>query len=97
MSHLKTSWIVMANVALVAAVLAFVALYSNHEKKENYTRQVEHFVNTTGAMERVTGNYLEGEQAICDNWAHYISNRDLTLEEATAYVRATHVQSITIC
>nr|AHF25600.1 two component system histidine kinase/response regulator hybrid protein [uncultured bacterium Contigcl_23] len=93
MSRLKTSWIVMANVALVAAVLAFVALYSNHEKKENYNRQVEHFVNTTVAMERVTGNYLEGEQGICDNWAQYINSRELTLEEAAAYVRATHSQT----
>ena len=93
MNRLKTSWIVMANVALVAAILAFVVLYSNHERKKNYEHQVEHFVNTTVAMERVTGNYLAGEQSICNNWAQYINNRDLTLEEAAAYVRATHAQS----
>ena len=69
MSRLKTSWIVLVNVALMAAILAFVALYSNHERKENHEYQVEHFVNSTVAMERVTGNYLEGEQGICDNWA----------------------------
>ena len=95
MSRLKTSWIVMANVALMAAILAFVALYSNHERKENYEHQVEHYVNTTVAMEQVTVNYLEGEQGICDNWAQYINSRDLTLEEAAAYVRATHAQSTT--
>ncbi|MBR3333116.1 MAG: response regulator [Clostridia bacterium] len=95
MSRLKKSWIVLANVALVAAILAFVVLYSNHERKENYEHQVEHFVNTTVAMERVTGNYLEGEQGICDNWAQYINSRDLTLEEAAAYVRATHAQAST--
>ncbi len=60
MRRMKTSWIVMANVALVAVILVFVALYSNREQKENYEHQVEHFVNTTVAMERVTGNYLEG-------------------------------------
>ena len=95
MSRLKTSWIVMANVALMSAILAFVALFSNYERKENYRGQVEHFVNTTIAMERVTGNYLEGEQGICDNWAQYINSRDLTLEEATAYVRATHAKGAT--
>ena len=93
MSRLKRSWIIMANVALMAAILAFVALYSNYERQENYLQQVEHFLNTTVAMERVTGNYLEGEQGICDNWARYINNQDLTLEEAAAYVRATHVLS----
>ncbi len=95
MSRLKTSWIVMANVALMIAILAFVALFSNHEKKENYRNQVEHFVNTTIAMERVTGNYLEGEQGICDNWAQYINSQELTLEEAAAYVRATHAEGST--
>ena len=95
MSRLRTSWIVMANVALVVAILVFVTLYSNREKKENYEHQVEHFVDTTIAMERVTENYLEGEQGICDNWAQYINNRDLTLEEAAAYVRATHALATT--
>ena len=95
MSRLKTSWIVMANIALMSAILVFVALYSNYERKENYRSQVEHFVNASIAMERVTGNYLEGEQQICDNWAQYINSRDLTLEEAAAYIRATHVKADT--
>ena len=92
MSRLKTSWIVIANIAVMGAILVFVALYSNYERKENYRHQVEHFVNTTIAMERVTGNYLEGEQGICDNWAQYINSQDLTLEEAAAYVRDTHAK-----
>ena len=95
MSRLKTSWIVMANIALMSAILVFVSLYSNYEKKENYRSQVEHFVNASIAMERVTGNYLEGEQQVCDNWAQYINSRDLTLEEAAAYIRATHVKADT--
>ena len=85
----------MANIALMGTILAFVALYSSYERKENYRHQVEHFVNTTIAMERVTGNYLEGEQGICDNWAKYINSQDLTLEEAATYVRATHASATT--
>ena len=95
MSRLKTSWIVMANIALMSAILVFVTLYSNYERKENYRSQVEHFVNASIAMERVTGNYLEGEQRICDNWAQYISSRDLTLEEAAVYIKATHTKADT--
>ena len=87
MRRLKTSWIVIANVALMSAILVFVALYSNYERKGNYRSQVDHFVNATVAMEQVTGNYLEGEQGICDNWAQYIDSRDLTLAEAAAYIR----------
>ena len=92
MRRLKTSWIVIANIALMSAILVFVALYSNYERRGNYRSQVDHFVNTTIAMEQVTGNYLEGEQGICDNWAQYIDSRDLTLEEAAAFIRATHVK-----
>ena len=95
MSRLKKSWIVLVNVAIVAAILIFVALYSNRERKENYEHQIEHFVNTTVAMERVTVNYLEGEQGICDNWAQYINSMNLSLEEAAAYVRATHAKTTT--
>ena len=95
MRRLKTSWIVIANIALMSAILVFVALYSNYERKGNYRSQVDHFVNATIAMEQVTGNYLEGEQGICDNWAQYIDSRDLTLAEAAAYIRATHVKTDT--
>ena len=51
MSRLKISWIVIANIALMGAILAFVALYSSYERKENYRNQVEHFVNATIAMD----------------------------------------------
>ncbi|MBR2823407.1 MAG: response regulator [Clostridia bacterium] len=95
MNRLKTSWMVVANIALMAAILVFVALYSRYEKNENARSQVEHFVNASMAMERVTENYLEGEQGICDNWAQYINSRDLTLEEAAAYISATHARADT--
>ena len=93
MNRRKTSWIVLANVALMIAMLVFVVLYSSNQRRENYRYQVEHFVNATIAMERVTGNYLEGEQGICDNWARYINSRDMTLEEAAGYVRDTHAKA----
>ena len=82
----------MANIALMIAMLVFIVLYSNYQKRENFRYQVEHFVNSIIAMERVTGNYLEGEQGICDNWAQYINSREMTLEEAE-YVRATHANA----
>ena len=31
MSRMRTSWIIVANIAEMAAILVFVALYSNHE------------------------------------------------------------------
>ena len=54
MRRLKTSWIVIANIALMSAILVFVALYSSYERQELYRSRVDHFVNTTVAMEQVT-------------------------------------------
>ena len=42
-------------------------------------------------MERVTENYLVGEQQICDVWAHYINVKDYTMDEAVSVIRASHV------
>ena len=42
-------------------------------------------------MERVTENFLEGEQRICDVWAQYINSKGMTMEEAVEFIRASHV------
>jgi signal transduction histidine kinase/CheY-like chemotaxis protein len=73
------------------ALLTFVVLYSGYENRNNTQMQIEHFENTTVAMEHVTENYLEGEQRICDVWAHYINSEDMTIEDAAAFIRISHV------
>jgi signal transduction histidine kinase/CheY-like chemotaxis protein len=88
---MKKSFIIIVNVGIMAAILIFVVFYSGYENRESYRRQVEHFENTTVTMEHVTENYLEGEQWICDVWSQYINSKHMTMEEATAYIRASHV------
>ena len=88
---MKKSFIIFVNVIIIAAILIFVVLYSGYENRESYRRQIEHFENTTVAMEQVTENYLEGEQRICDVWAQYINNNSMTIEEAADYIRNSHV------
>ena len=75
----------------MSAILVFVVIYSRNDSRESYQRQIENFENTTVTMEKVTENYLEGEQRICDVWARYINNKNMTMEEAAEYVRSTHV------
>lgn len=84
---------IVANVFIMLGILSFVAVYSNIEDQAVTKRQIEHFENTTITMEHVTENYLEGEQRICDVWANYINDEDLTLEEAISFVRVSHVLS----
>ncbi len=88
---MKRMGIIIINVLIMVAILLFVVVYTIFENRTNLQRQTEHFVNTTAAMERVTENYLEGEQRICDVWAQYINSKSMTMEEAADYIRASHV------
>ena len=88
---MKRTLIVIVNTLIMAAILIFVVLYSRSESKDAYERQIGQFENTTVTMERVTENYLEGEQRICDVWARYIDNKGMTMEEAAEYIRSSHV------
>ena len=88
---MKKTVIVIVNALIMAAILIFVVLYSGSESNDAYQRQIEQFENTTVTMERVTENYLEGEQRICDVWAQYINSKGMTMEEAAEYIRASHV------
>ena len=88
---MKKFWIVIVNIAIMATILTFVVLYAGYENRDSYRRQIENFENTTVTMEHVTENYLEGEQRICDVWAQYINNSNMTMEEAAEYIRSSHV------
>ena len=88
---MKKTWMIVTNVFIMLSILSFVVVYANLETKEVSKAQIEHFENNTITMEHVTENYLEGEQRICDVWAHYINSEQMTIEEAVSFVRISHV------
>ena len=88
---MKRIWVVIVNVFIMIAMLTFVVLYSTFESRETVKRQIAHFENTTITMKQVTENYLEGEQRICDVWAHYINSEDMDIEKAISFIRISHV------
>ena len=88
---MKRIWVVIVNIIIMISMVTFVVVYSNFEAKESTRRQIEHFENTTITMEHVTENYLEGEQRICDVWAHYIDSENLTIDDAISFIRISHV------
>ena len=92
---MKKRLILPVNILLIAAILAFVYFYSAGETRDHYQHQVEAFTQTSIAMERVTENYLEGEQRVCDVWARYIQSGDMTMEDVIHFIRASHVLSNT--
>ncbi|MBR6029425.1 MAG: response regulator [Clostridia bacterium] len=92
---MKRNAIILCNVIIMAVILVFVFLYV-HQQNQDYVRvQMDSFENMANAMEQVTANYLQGEQRICDVWAHYIESAHMTMDEAVAFVRVSHVHAET--
>ena len=91
----KRAWIVVVNILIMISVISFVVVYTTFEMKNTTQMQIEHFQNTTITMEHVTENYLEGEQRICDVWAHYINKNEdpMSIEDAITFIQNTHVLS----
>ena len=88
---MKKIWIIIVNVLIMVSMVAFVFIYSNIENQNETQRQIENFETSTVTMEHVTENYLEGEQRICDVWAHYINSEDMTINEAASFIHISHV------
>jgi hypothetical protein len=81
--------IAVVNIVIMALILAFVGIYSHYRNEAVYRQQVESFLSTTVTLERVTENYLEGEQGICDVWARYLNAVPMTMEDAVDFVRTS--------
>ena len=89
---MKKHLIIPINLLIVLGVIAFVVVYATQERKEAAAAQISTFENLTLAMEKVTDNYLEREQRICDSWASFLSTGELSLEEAAARLRLVKTQ-----
>ena len=88
---MKRVWVIIGNVLLMIAMVVFVVVYAVLDTKKSRQTQIEHFEATTITMEHVTENYLEGEQRICDVWAHYIGLEDMSIDDATEFIKVSHV------
>ena len=94
---MRRVWVIITNVFIMIAMLTFVVVYSYIGNQNTVKRQIEHFQTNTVALKHVTENYLEGEQRICDVWAHYINRfkyyegeEMMTMDEAIKFIRASH-------
>ena len=87
----KRYLIVLVNVAVMLGIIGFVLLYAQRAANELFATEVAQFETASVNMEHVTANYLEGEQSICDVWAHYINSTPLTIDEAVSFIRSSHV------
>lgn len=88
---MRKLWIIVVNVLLTLSIMVLFVSHTNHEKQQQIAARIEAFESMTVAVEKVAVNYLEGEQQVCDVWAKYINNSDMTMEEAADFIRKSHV------
>ena len=88
---MKKFWIAASNIIVMVAIILFVSVYNGYQRQRLVKEHIEELEKVTQAMEQVTGNYLSGEQKICDVWAHYINAKGMTAQEAADYVGTSHV------
>ena len=86
---MKRILIVLANVLIMSAMLIFVMLYANDTRSKREKEQITNYERTAASVERVTANYLEEEQHICDTWAGYINSAVPTSAEAMDFLRCS--------
>ena len=89
----KRYLIILVNIAVMLGIIGFVLLYAQRTADRSITDSVDQFETATVTMEQVTANYLEGEQNICNVWARHINSEPMTIDEATSFIRSSHVSA----
>lgn len=75
---------------LIAGILA--VLYSENFRKENSRLQMENFCTAIESMKQLSESYLYTEKGYVDDWAQYITRKNMTMDEALEYIRTANTQ-----
>lgn len=92
---MKKGLIIITNFLIIIFSIFFVVLYARKQSASMKAYNTENFMTMSIGMEKVTTNYLEGEQRLCDSWAACINSRKMNMQEAMSYLKvAQRIQNI---
>lgn len=93
----KTIWrnivLLFVNIILVVGVVFAALFYSNSVLQQKSQMKVSAFCTMMESMKQVSENYLISEKGYVDDWAQYISNQHMTVDEALDYIRSTNTHA----
>lgn len=89
---MKKGILLFCNIILILGSVLSVFIYSENFRKENRKMQMETFSSTIESMKKVSENYLYTERGYADNWAEYITDQNMSEDEALEYIRSTNTQ-----
>lgn len=85
--------LVLCNVALVLAVVAFVVYYTSRVNADQAAMVRDSFCDTVETMKQLSSRYLDSEKRVVEDWAAYIGHENMTMDEALAYLRVVNTES----
>lgn len=80
----------LCNIFLILAMIISVWIYSGYISKSQSEIKRTDFIRTIESMKRVSQNYLNEEKGYVKDWAAYISEHDMTMEEALDFLRSVN-------
>lgn len=85
--------LILCNMLLVVIGVVFVMRYSSNVTATQTQMAHESFCNTVETMKQISERYLEIERSGAEDWAAYIEQKHMTMDEALAYVRESAAKS----
>ena len=83
----------LSNVVLMLAAVLFTIWYSRDVKQSQEQLMLENFCTTVDTMKQMSERYFSGELSAAENWAAYIEQEHMSMDEALDYIRAISDQA----
>lgn len=84
--------LVMVNIILILAAITFSWFYSRNLKQKQEQAKLDAFCSAIDSMKQISDNYLRMELGYAKDWAKYINQEEMTIEEALAYINKSNHQ-----
>lgn len=94
MTDRKRKIILLAcNIFLIITIITAAWLYAGDLSRSQEKTKEEDFIRTVESMKSVSQNYINNEQGYVKDWAAYISEHDMDMEEALSFLRGINTNS----
>ena len=91
-ASLRHLLIAALNVVIIVAMVVCTWAYLSEAHLYREKTRTSLFVSSVETMKRYAYTYISAEQGYVDNWARYITDNDMTEDEALAFIKSLNTQ-----
>lgn len=91
-TSIKKFLLLLYNIIIIVVAILSSYSYSITTENKSIALRLDNFCNSTDSMKQLTESYLYAEKGYVDNWAHYISSNNMTIDEAIKFVQNINTQ-----